>query len=168
MNLQQLAQIGEFMGGLSVLLTLIYLAVQIRGNTKAVRSAGAQQTHDTLIQTYVELAGNAELNRIVRVGTRNINALTEAETGQFYAFWSATMYIVQNWLYQKNSGVLDEGLVMTFLGGVSANFHADGFKAYWSERKSTFSDALQEWVEDVMSKPSLSAGHSMLGPGLEG
>ena len=44
MDLQTLAQIGEFLGGLSVLLTLIYLAIQIRGNTKAVRSAGAQQT----------------------------------------------------------------------------------------------------------------------------
>jgi hypothetical protein len=31
MDLNTLAQIGEFLGGLSVLLTLIYLAIQIRG-----------------------------------------------------------------------------------------------------------------------------------------
>ena len=58
MTLLQLSQIGEFLGGLSVLLTLVYLAVQIRGNTRAVRSAGAQQTHDSMLQLYHHLAGD--------------------------------------------------------------------------------------------------------------
>jgi hypothetical protein len=167
MELQQLAQVGEFLGGLSVLLTLIYLAIQIRGNTKAVRSAGAQQTHDTLIQAYRQLAGDAELNRIFRNGTRDINSLSEDETGQFYAVWSGVLYIAQNWLYQRDSGVLDEKLVMTFLTGMSNNFHADGFKAYWSERKHTFSDALQEWAEDAMSAPPARVGMTTLGPALK-
>ena len=68
MTLQELAQIGEFLGGAVVLVTLIYLAVQLKGNTKAVRSAGAQQTHETLIQGYFEIARNPDLNRIFRMG----------------------------------------------------------------------------------------------------
>ena len=165
MNLEKLAQIGEFMGGISVLLTLVYLAVQIRGNTNAVLSAGAQQTHDTLIQAYIELAGNAQLNRIFRMGTQDINSLTEDETGQFYAFWSATLYVCQNWLYQQKSGALDEELVFTFLGGAASNFHSPGFRAFWTQRKFTFSDELQKWVEDAISKPSLHSDHVPLGPG---
>ena len=77
MDLQTLAQIGEFLGGLSVLLTLIYLAIQIRSNTKAVRSAGAQQTHDSMVELYSQLAGDAQLNRAFRVGTQDLEALTE-------------------------------------------------------------------------------------------
>ena len=69
MNLQELSQIGEFLGGLSVLLTLVYLDLQIRGNTKAVRLAGAQQTHDPML-AYRQLAEDSELNRIFRSGTR--------------------------------------------------------------------------------------------------
>ena len=82
MTLQQMAQIGEFLGGLSVLLTLIYLAIQIRGNTKAVRSAGAQQTHDSMIQGYRQLAGDRELNRVFRIGTDNIDSLTNDDNVQ--------------------------------------------------------------------------------------
>ena len=164
MNLQELSQIGEFLGGLSVLLTLVYLAVQIRGNTKVVRSTGAQQTHDTMIQLYGQLAGDAKLNRIFRNGTQNLDSLTEDETGQFYAFWSATLYVAQNWLYQKDRGVLDEELVATWLAGLSSNFHADGFKTYWSGRQYMFSDVLQNWVEDGMSKPVIHAGYATLGP----
>jgi hypothetical protein len=165
MTLQQLSQIGEFLGGLSVLLTLIYLAIQIRGNTKVVRSAGAQQTHDSMVELYRQLAGDAQLNRTFRVGTQDMGSLTEDEIGIFFAFWSATLFAVQNWLYQRDNGVLEEALVMTWLGGVASNFHADGFKVYWSKRKFMFSDVLQEWVEEIMSKPPAHSDYVTLGLG---
>ena len=124
MDLESLAQVGEFVGGISVIATLIYLALQIRGNSSAVRSAGAQQTHDTLIQGYFQLATDPQLNRIFRLGTQDISSLNEDETGQFFAFWSGTLYIAQNWLYQRETGALEEELVDTFLSGLAENFHA--------------------------------------------
>ena len=163
MSLQELSQIGEFLGGLSVLLTLVYLALQIRGNTKAVRLAGAQQTNDAMIQGYRQLAEDSELNRIFRSGTRDINSLTEDEAGRFYALWAATLYVAQNWLYQRDNGALDEELVMTFLIGLSANFHADGFKSYWQERKFMYSKRLQDWVEGILSQPP-NVDYFTLGP----
>jgi hypothetical protein len=56
MSLTQLALIGEFLGGFSVLLTMLYLAVQVRGNTKAMHSSTAQQTHDTITNVYMDMA----------------------------------------------------------------------------------------------------------------
>jgi hypothetical protein len=47
-----------------------------------------------MIQLYRQLAGDAELNRIFRVGTQDIDSLTEDETGVFMAEWSATLYII--------------------------------------------------------------------------
>jgi hypothetical protein len=163
MDLNTLAQIGEFLGGLSVLLTLIYLAIQIRGNTKVVRSTGAQQTHDSMVELYRELAKDAELNRIFRVGTQDMTSLSEDEIGRVMAFWSATLYTVQNWLYQSDNGVLEETLVMTWLSGVASNFHAEGFKLYWGERKFMFSVPLQNWVEEIMSKPPAHGDYATLG-----
>ncbi len=39
MDLTQLANLGEFIGGVAVLVTLIYLAAQIRQNTRSVEAA---------------------------------------------------------------------------------------------------------------------------------
>ena len=142
MTLQQLAQIGEFLGGASVLVTLIYLAVQLKRNIKAVRSAAAQQTHETLIQAYFEVACDADLKRIFRAGTRDFHAIDEQEAGQFFAFWSGIMYIAQNWIYQRDNGALEEVLVDSFLTGVSSNFHSPGFGVFWEQRKYTFSQEL--------------------------
>jgi len=163
MTLQQLAQLGEFLGGASVLITLIYLAVQLRGNTKAVRSAAAQQTHETLIQGYFEAARNSELNRIFRAGTRDISTIDEDETGQFFAYWSGIMYIAQNWIYQRDTGALDEVLVDSFLTGIASNFHSEGFGVFWEQRKTTFSQGMVEWVETVRSNPPLRTGHVPFG-----
>jgi hypothetical protein len=163
MTLQELAQIGEFLGGASVLVTLIYLAIQLRGNTKAVRSAGAQQTHETLIQGYFEVARDARLNRIFRTGLLNFSDLSDDESGQFFAFWAGIMYIVQNWIYQRDSGALDEKLVDSFLSGISANFHSDGFGVFWDQRKYIFSTEINQWVESIRSNPPIRAGHTPLG-----
>ena len=164
MDLQQLAQAGEFIGGLSVLLTLIYLAVQIRGNTRAVRSAAAQQTHDALTDGYYHLAHDPSLNRIFRMGTSDLSTISEDEVAQLFAFWSGTLYLCQNWLYQSDAGALDEDLMNSFLNGVSSNFHAEGFKQYWNSRRATFSPKLQEWVDGVMAKPKAHEGWTTLGP----
>ena len=45
MNWQAIGAAGEVLGAIAVLLTLIYLTLQIRQNTKATRLQTAQATH---------------------------------------------------------------------------------------------------------------------------
>ena len=45
MNLQDLAAIGEFIGGTAVLVTLIYLAVELRNNTKTLRAEASNSSY---------------------------------------------------------------------------------------------------------------------------
>ncbi|HVH18917.1 MAG TPA: hypothetical protein VNF72_11495 [Myxococcota bacterium] len=44
MTLQDLGSIGEIVGAIATVATLIYLAIQIRANTSAVQSAAAQSS----------------------------------------------------------------------------------------------------------------------------
>ena len=48
MDLTQLANLGEFIGGVAVLVTLIYLAAQVRQSTKAQRHANEHAKADAL------------------------------------------------------------------------------------------------------------------------
>ncbi len=43
MTIQDLANLGETIGGFGVVISLLYLAVQIRQNTRAVRSSSYHQ-----------------------------------------------------------------------------------------------------------------------------
>ena len=58
MTLQDLGSIGELVGAAATVATLIYLAVQIRANTGAMRSAAAQSVHEAFGTWYRMLAAN--------------------------------------------------------------------------------------------------------------
>ena len=51
MDLTQLANLGEFIGGVAVLVTLVYLAVQVRESTAAQRTAAELATADVAYKT---------------------------------------------------------------------------------------------------------------------
>lgn len=143
--------------------SLVYLAVQVRSNTRELKSNIAQDTHETLANGYMELAKDANLNRIFRQGTLDISVLTEEETGQFFALWTYILYLTQNWVYHRSSKTLDEQLSETWMYGVSTNFHMPGFQQYWKQRRQFFSKELIDYVEKVMSAPPLNPKHVILG-----
>lgn len=49
--IENLGNIGDLIGGVSVFVTLIYLATQIRKNTRSLRLANLQQIIDTSVST---------------------------------------------------------------------------------------------------------------------
>ncbi len=56
MDLTQLANLGEFIGGVAVLVTLIYLAVQVRQGNRLARA----QVHQETARMSSELAAQAD------------------------------------------------------------------------------------------------------------
>ena len=137
MDLAKLALIGEFLGGLSVLLTMVYLAVQVRGNTKAMHSSIAQQTHDTITNVYMDMAKDEDLVHISRFGFSDPAGLSEQETARFYAACTAVMFLCQNLLFQTKTRSSDAEMASTFLLGLSANFHSPGFSPFGSKEVSS-------------------------------
>ena len=90
--------------------SLVYLAVQVTSNTRELKSTVAQDTHETLLNGYMGMAKDGNLNRTFRQGTLDISVLTEEETGQFFALWTYMRYLTQIWLYHRSSKTLDEKL----------------------------------------------------------
>ena len=63
MSLTDLANIGQVIGAIAVVISLIYVALQIRQNTNAVRSATAQSVHEHFAGWYHLLAADLELSQ---------------------------------------------------------------------------------------------------------
>ena len=167
MTMDQIANVAEIVGTIIVVITVIYLTIQIRQTNQALRSNTAQATHDSLALGYVTLATDGDLNRLFRKGCSDPSELAEDEFGQYIAFWTYTMYATQNWLYQRTTQALDEKLTESWLSSVSATIQTPGFRHFWKLRSYQFSDELQTHVEEVLSQPPIRAGYSPLGESLE-
>jgi hypothetical protein len=57
MTLNDLANLGQIIGAIAVVISLIYVAFQIRQNTAAIRSATAQTVHEQVAGTSGKNAG---------------------------------------------------------------------------------------------------------------
>jgi hypothetical protein len=85
MNLNDLANLGQIIGALAVVISLFYVAHQIRQNTNAVRSATAQAVHEHFAQWYHLVAADDDLSQIVAKGLRDYGSLSEKERVRFIA-----------------------------------------------------------------------------------
>jgi len=66
MNLNDLANLGQIIGAVAVVVSLLYVAVQIRQNTNAVRSATAQTVHEHFAKWYHLVAADDALAQKLR------------------------------------------------------------------------------------------------------
>src|SRR5450432_2559314 len=79
MTLQDWSNLAQVIGALAVVISLFYVGFQIKRNTSAVRSATAQAIHNNYGDWYMNLMGDAELNRIALKGLRDYSSLDEIE-----------------------------------------------------------------------------------------
>ena len=123
MTLSDLGSLGEFVGAIGVVITLVYLAIQIRQNTHAMeesrRLALAQtyQLRADALQEMLVQAANSEhigpiLAKLTGVGypedVSSLDHLAPVERGRFRQWQIAQQTHWDNMFYQYQQGFLDE------------------------------------------------------------
>jgi hypothetical protein len=106
MTLNDLANLGQIIGALAVVISLFYVAHQIRQNTNAVRSATAQAVHEHFAKWYHLVAADDELAQIVARGLRDHAPLPEKERVRFVAAFMAFLSSSQNAFLKWREGLL--------------------------------------------------------------
>ena len=109
MTISELGSIGEFLGAIAVLVTLVYLALQIRQNTKATAALIHQARSDQAQEFHLFGAnspGFAAILNTVNFDPENLNLLTEEELTRFrlYAISANTRF--ENMYFQHVNGFL--------------------------------------------------------------
>jgi hypothetical protein len=87
MNWEALGAIGEIVGAVAVVVTLGYLAVQIRQNTRTLKLGSIQSVYEKYQDRFRMTAESESLARIMRTGIIRLNDLTEEEQVRFNALW---------------------------------------------------------------------------------
>ena len=112
MSLGDLANLGQIIGAIAVVISLFYVAYQIRQNTNAVRSATAQTVHEHFAKWYHLLAADGDLSQIVTDGLRDYSSLSEQEKARFIATFMAFLSYSQNAFLKWREGLLASPLWM--------------------------------------------------------
>jgi hypothetical protein len=159
MTIQDLGSIGEVVGAVATVATLIYLAVQIRANTNAMRSAAAQSVHEAFATWYRMLASDAHLSQVVIDGLKDYEALSETDRAQCVATFMAFLACSQDAFIKWREGTLATELWSGWELVLQNLVLAPGGRAFWAERSYMFGQEFRSYVEtDVMKRdPHTSA-----------
>ncbi len=153
MSIMELGAIGEFVGAIAVVVTLIYLAFQMRQNTNALKLNAAASVTEELQEMFSLLASNQELAEIVVTAARE-STLQGDQRVRFNTFMHNLVRLHENAFLQWRADVIEpahwEGIVRMMIDVTSMA----AFQTYWQERKHWVSDDFREYMEsEVVSAP---------------
>jgi hypothetical protein len=83
MTLTQLGDLGDFLGGIGVVVTLVYLALQIRKNTQAVHSASLDSVASSHLEFQRSMGQDPELTKLWFDGLSGEIDLSETDSQRF-------------------------------------------------------------------------------------
>lgn len=140
--------VGSLLGGLGVIGSLVFVALEIRQNTEAVRSATIQAISEQSFDAVAQLVENADL-RAAYEAARTGSALTPEQRLQLKVFYLGIMRIQQNRYLQSQLGVLDLETLL-FVGGQGGAYDLPFFAEYWAEDRDQYPAEFQDFVEGVL------------------
>jgi len=158
MNWQAAGALGEIVGAFAVVISLVYLAIQVRQNTAAI---AAQAAHDALAavrEFNQHLMVNPPMARIFRIGQEDPSALTESELEQFVHIVFTFFKTAEAVHAQSIKGTLDPDTWRAWERVFMAWGQSPGFASYWSIRKGLFTPAFQALYDSWPESPEMFTG----------
>ena len=151
MPLEQLANIAEVIGVIVVAITLIFLTVQMRHNTRATRSATANESISTVTAWYREIGNSEQSCTLLYNALADPESQTPEEWLQFVMNLHGMFLAFQNSYYLAREGTLDDRINQSLTEVIVGVKDQPGFQLFWRQRKAIFFPEFQDYVDTAMS-----------------
>jgi len=146
MTIAEIGAIGEFIGAIAVVVTLVYLAIQMRQNTNALKLNAVRSVTEELQDMFSLAASSLELSEII-VKAAAHGELQGSERARYYMFTNNLVRVYENAFFLSRAGVVDrthwEGMTRMMIDYTSMA----GFQKFWEDRKHWVSGDFQEYMD---------------------
>jgi hypothetical protein len=150
MNWNALGAIGEIIGALAVFLTLGYLAVQIRQNTKAVRASALDSSVSAVNNVRVAIFQSSEVTALYQEGLVNPEELGDDERERFRLLMHTIIWSVWNIYAQTEYGGLSSSTWAAQLPFLNRVMNTRGGIWFWDKYQMEFEESFRKEVGRVM------------------
>ncbi len=149
MTIFELGALGEFVGSIAVVVTLVYLTLQMRRNMFTTQAASHHAITDSINQVNLAVAESPELARIWTVGLEDRSSLTEEETWQQNMLLLSYFHIFDSMHYEAHVGAGDSGLLLAEEPGITHLMSLSGVSEWWDENVFAYGPEFRAYVENL-------------------
>ena len=159
MNWDAISAVAETVGTFVVLITLIYLSVQMRIANKQRETESLRHNYDGLNRMCELLAESTEKASIVKRGRESLENLTDEERMMFEFMHIRILNTVESWYMQlmetSPPGKYRDQQLENIEGVIVYMLNYPGAREIWGMVKHTFVP-VQKLVDDALSNPEIS------------
>jgi hypothetical protein len=163
MNWDAVGAIGQVAGVVMVGISLVYLAIQLRQNTAAMKSS-------TFLAVSTQMGSNMELFAslpdvapLLIKAQAGLDALSAAERVRFGFLMMRAFRNVETVVVQRHFGAIDPELTLGFERSAMSALRSPGTRQWWETAKGGFSDLFSTWVDRQLAADLPPAMHAGLG-----
>ncbi len=146
MKLEKYGVIAEIISSVAIIVTLVILVTEVRGNTEAIRAQTAQATFGTSTESFYYAEGNAAL---AKAETDGWTALTVDERAHAEALMSAIFNSFDSNYYQYRHGTLDEEIHEAYISRLQGLMSIQVFQDKWIRVKQYHTKPFQVYVDEI-------------------
>lgn len=147
MRWESFATLSQVIGSLAVVGSLVYLALQVRHSTRAIRAESARAAVAAMRDFNRSMVENAAVARIFRVGAESLSNLSDDERAQFGHLLFSFYKNAEELHYQFCRGTLAADVWRTWRTVLAVYATSPGFQEYWSKRSVLFTPAFRAECE---------------------
>lgn len=146
MSIQDLGSLGELIGGVAVIVTILYLVIQTRQNNHLLKVNGFAQSYEQTWYAWTQVALNPDLADIMAKGYADPEALSDQEFQRFSAIMGCVVYGMENALYFREQGLVPHAIWENILENSRAYgfYDSPGFRHYVANRPGPVSQRLRQ------------------------
>jgi hypothetical protein len=146
-NWDAVGALAELAGALGVILTLGYLAVQIRQNSKLLAASAADSSRDAYNELGRILGTSTDAARVYTIGMEDPASLSPEETTQFHSLCHLSVNAVHQ-RFRTGSDVVDDSKFVMAQAG---------YRHYWAHRSEAYPEDFRELVSQFIERCSPAA-----------
>lgn len=131
MNWEAIAAIGQVLGALGVIASLLYLAAQVRQTNRTSAVAAKLASTQQLTNFVDDLIGHPELMELWLKGRKDLSSLSELEHFRFSNMCLKAFWFFSTAEYQLRTGALDDENWVEFYSVIQFWLEGAGVRAWW-------------------------------------
>ena len=150
MNWDALGALAELVGALGVIVSLLYLATQIRVQNRESRVSASRELSSSFNDFLGDMARDSVLAEIFIRGLRDMGSLDEVELMQFSSHMNRVFRVFESMHLQNLEGRLDSSVWRGVANILKDYSSQKGFRDWWSTRRHWYSNDFQIYVDPLM------------------
>ena len=150
MSLSDLASLGSFVSGFAVLISLVYLAAQVRQADRNQQTSIRHSRVSRTVDLHLALA-DPRMADAWSHGLRSPNETTETELGQFINLCRAHFFHFEDSFYQREQGLLNDAAFETVVAGARLLARSPGVRATWRLARPNFGGRFLDFMDGVVA-----------------